>query len=139
LTVYIHLKVGDVMEIIISKSLDVPIYEQIRTQIEDMIVKETLKPHERLPGMRTLAKDLKVSVITTKRAYDDLEREGYIYTLPGKGSFVNDVNKKPKKEKIIDKDIEEEVKSLINKAKKEELGLNELLTFIYKEWKDEGN
>lgn len=127
------------MEIIISKSQDSPIYEQIRKQIEDKIISGVLKPHEKLPGMRTLAKDLKVSVITTKRAYDDLERDNFIYTLPGKGSYVNDVKKEKIKSKKMDTDIKNDVKVLINKAKSEELDLNELLTFIYKEWKNEGN
>lgn len=128
------------MEIIISKSLDIPIYEQIEKQIEEKIKKGELKAHEKLPGMRTLAKDLKVSVITTKRAYDDLERDGYIYTLPGKGSFINsiEIDKLPRN-KNIDEDIKRDVLKLIKSAKKSELGLNELLTFIYKEWKNERN
>ena len=126
------------MEIIISKSLDTPIYEQIEKQIEEKIKKGQLKAHDKLPGMRTLAKDLKVSVITTKRAYDDLERDGYIYTLPGKGSFINSIEiSNITNNKKIEKDLEIPVSKLIKIAKESELGLNELLTFIYKEWKDE--
>ena len=126
------------MEIIISKSLDTPIYEQIEKQIEEKIKKGQLKAHDKLPGMRTLAKDLKVSVITTKRAYDDLERDGYIYTLPGKGSFINSIEiSNITNNKKIEKYLEIPVSKLIKIAKESELGLNELLTFIYKEWKDE--
>ena len=77
------------MKIIISNDSGLPIYEQIKNQIKAQIVAGDLEADEGLPGMRTLASDLKVSVITTKRAYNDLEQEGYIYSMPGKGSFVS--------------------------------------------------
>lgn len=80
------------MKIIISNDSGLPIYEQIKNQIKAQIVAGELKADEDLPGMRTLASDLKVSVITTKRAYNDLEQEGYIYSMPGKGSFVKKLN-----------------------------------------------
>lgn len=76
------------MEIIISNSSDKPIYEQITSQIKNMIITEELKPGEALPSMRFLAKELRISVITTKRAYEELERDGFIETVPGKGSYV---------------------------------------------------
>ena len=76
------------MKIIISNSSDKPIYEQIVAQIKGMIIGEELKGGEALPSMRSLAKDLRISVITTKRAYEELEREGFIETVTGKGSFV---------------------------------------------------
>ena len=76
------------MEIIISNSSDRPIYDQIATQIKNMIITEELKPGEALPSMRFLAKELRISVITTKRAYEELERDGFIETVPGKGSYV---------------------------------------------------
>lgn len=76
------------MDIIISNASGKPIYEQITSQIKTMILNGTLKEGETLPSMRLLAKELRISVITTKRAYDELEREGFIDTIPGKGTFI---------------------------------------------------
>ena len=76
------------MNIIISNSGDRPIYEQITAQIKAMIMNGQLQEGDALPSMRTLAKELRISVITTKRAYEDLERDGFITTVVGKGSFV---------------------------------------------------
>ncbi len=80
------------MNIIISNSCDKPIYEQITAQIKQMIISGELEPAGMLPSMRMLAKELRISVITTKRAYEDLERDGFIYTVVGKGSFVAEKN-----------------------------------------------
>ncbi|WP_073076609.1 GntR family transcriptional regulator [Sporobacter termitidis] len=80
------------MNIIISNTADVPIYQQIVNQIRDAILRGDLTDGEPLPSIRALAKDLRISVITTKRAYDDLEQEGYIVTVLGKGSFVAERN-----------------------------------------------
>lgn len=80
------------MDIIISNSSGKPIYEQITAQMKNMILNGSLKPGEALPSMRLLAKELRISVITTKRAYEDLERDGFITTLVGKGSFVRETN-----------------------------------------------
>ncbi len=76
------------MNIFINNKSGCPIYEQIYSQIKNQIINETLKEDEALPSIRNLAKDLCISVITTKRAYDELEREGFIYTVAGKGCFV---------------------------------------------------
>lgn len=76
------------MNVIISAASSKPIYEQIKTQIKQQIFSGELKGGELLPSIRFLAKELKISVITIKRAYDDLEREGFLYTYTGKGSFV---------------------------------------------------
>lgn len=76
------------MNIIISNSSDKPIYEQITDQIKNLIMSGHLKEGMPLPSMRTLAKELRISVITTKRAYEELERDGFIVTMVGKGSFV---------------------------------------------------
>lgn len=76
------------MTIIIQNSSPQPIYDQICTQIRQQILSGALKEGEMLPSIRALAKDLRISVITTRRAYDELEREGYIQTVAGKGSFV---------------------------------------------------
>ena len=76
------------MEIHISNSSGIPIYEQLVTQIKNLILNDALQDGEALPSMRLLAKELRISVITTKRAYEELEREGFLCTVVGKGSFV---------------------------------------------------
>ena len=76
------------MNIIIRNAGDTPIYEQIVTQIKSAILAGELQEGEALPSMRLLAKELRISLITTKRAYEELEREGFLYTMTGKGSFV---------------------------------------------------
>ena len=76
------------MDIIISNSGGVPIYDQITRQMKGLILRGELKEGEALPSMRLLARELRISVITTKRAYEELEREGFITTVPGKGCFV---------------------------------------------------
>ena len=80
------------MELIIRNSTNQPIYDQIYCQIKSQILSGALAPGEALPSIRALAKDLKISVITTKRAYDELETHGFIYTMAGKGCFVADNN-----------------------------------------------
>lgn len=76
------------MDIVISNADPKPIYEQIRSQLEDMILTGSLKPNDQLPSIRALANELHVSVITTKRAYSDLEAAGLIQSVQGKGCFV---------------------------------------------------
>lgn len=76
------------MDIIISNASDKPIYEQITAQMKNLILNGTLAEGAQLPSMRALANDLRISVITTKRAYEELERDGFIETVTGKGSFV---------------------------------------------------
>ena len=80
------------MDIIISNSGGVPIYDQITRQMKGLILRGELKEGEALPSMRLLAKELRISVITTKRAYEELEREGFLTTVPGKGCFVAEKN-----------------------------------------------
>lgn len=80
------------MEIIIRNTGGQPIYEQIYSQLKAQIIAGALSPGEALPSIRALAKDLKISVITTKRAYDELESEGFLYTVAGKGCFVAEKN-----------------------------------------------
>ena len=80
------------MNIVFSISSNVPIYEQIINQIKLAIMNKEVLPHEPLPSIRNLARDLQISVITTKRAYEDLEKEGLIYSLQGKGFYVNEQN-----------------------------------------------
>lgn len=80
------------MEIILSNASDRPIYEQITSQIKEIIMKGELKPGDEMPSMRKLAKDLHVSLITIQRAYDDLGKDGFIQTVPAKGTFVSAQN-----------------------------------------------
>ena len=80
------------MQLIISNNTDQPIYDQLCRQIKAQIIAGDLRPGDALPSIRGLAKDLKISVITTKRAYDELEAEGFLNTIPGKGCFVAEKN-----------------------------------------------
>lgn len=80
------------MNIVISNSSGKPIYEQIAEQIKAMILNGELEPGAGVPSIRLLAKELRISVITTKRAYEELERDGFLVTMPGKGSFVAEKN-----------------------------------------------
>lgn len=80
------------MNLIISNASGQPIYEQIYAQIKAEILRGTLREGDALPSIRALAKDLRISVITTKRAYDELERDGYIYTVAAKGCYVAERN-----------------------------------------------
>ncbi|MGN0304693.1 MAG: GntR family transcriptional regulator [Lachnospiraceae bacterium] len=96
------------MNLFIDNKSGVPIYEQIYSQIKGQIINESLKENEALPSIRNLAKDLRISVITTKRAYDELERDGFIYTVPGKGCFVAVKNTQLIREENL-KEIEEHI------------------------------
>lgn len=87
-----YIERGRDLYIFIDNKNGAPIYEQIYTQIKNQIINSSLKEDEALPSIRNLAKDLKISVITTKRAYDELERDGFIYTVAGKGCFVSPKN-----------------------------------------------
>lgn len=89
------------MNIIISNSIQEPIYEQIVKQIKNQIIKGSLPEGDALPSIRSLAQELQISVITTKRAYEELERDGFIETVPGKGSFISSQNKELIREKRI--------------------------------------
>ena len=80
------------MNVIVSNASDRPIYEQIYAQIKSAILRGECKEGDALPSIRALAKELRISVITTKRAFDDLERDGFIYSVQGKGSFVAQKN-----------------------------------------------
>jgi GntR family transcriptional regulator len=80
------------MRILLSNSSDVPIYVQIVEQIRRQVLNDELKSGDSLPSIRILARDLHISVITTKRAYEELEHAGFIHTVPGKGSFIADQN-----------------------------------------------
>lgn len=123
------------MNIIISNSSGKPIYEQITTQLKQMIMSGELKPDDPLPSMRMLAKELRISVITTKRAYEDLERDGFIYTVVGKGSFVANANREILKEEQL-KHIEEHLQQAVEQAQLGDVSeeeLIEMLKMLYEE------
>ncbi|MBO5426510.1 MAG: GntR family transcriptional regulator, partial [Lachnospiraceae bacterium] len=104
------------MNIIISNTSSVPIYEQIEQQIKDMIVSGALSEGEMLPSMRFLAKELRISLITTKRAYEELERDGFIETRVGIGCFVKAKNHGFIREKVMC-EIEEHFENAVTRAK----------------------
>jgi len=123
------------VEIIISNSSGKPIYEQITSQIKNLIMSGDLLPGSPLPSMRLLAKELRISVITTKRAYEELEREGFITTIIGKGSFVSENNTELVKEEHLRK-IEENIQNAVDYARQSGISLDELheiMDMIYKE------
>lgn len=101
------------MRLFIDNRSGVPIYDQIYTQIKSQIISGELEEDAPLPSIRNLAKDLRISVITTKRAYEELERSGFIYTVAGKGCFVADKNIDAVRESVmteIEKHLEEALK-----------------------------
>ena len=117
------------MDIIISNSVDKPIYAQIKDQLKALIINGTLKEGDALPSMRLLAKELRISVITTKRAYEELEREGFIETVGGKGCFVAGRNLdfiREEQQRIIEDKLQEAVVS----AKAIGVTLGELIDII---------
>ena len=117
------------MNIFISNSGEQPIYEQITGQIKEMILRGELKGGDALPSMRGLAKDLHISVITTKRAYEELERDGFIHTMVGKGSFVADANMEMMKEEQFRR-IEEILAEGVALAKRSGIDCEELQEII---------
>ena len=114
------------MTILIDNKSGAPIYEQIYTQIKNQIISGDLKEDEALPSIRNLAKDLRISVITTQRAYDELEREGFIYTLPAKGCFVARKNIELLREETL-KQIENHMQKIMQLAAACKLSQEELL------------
>ena len=106
---------GDNVNILIDNKSGEAIYNQIYTQIKDQIMDGSLKENEMLPSIRGLAKDLRISFITTKRAYDELEREGFIYTLPAKGCYVAPKNLELVREENLKK-IEHHVECILKLA-----------------------
>lgn len=123
------------MDIIISNSSDKPIYEQITSQIKNMILTGVLREGAPLPSMRLLAKELRISVITTKRAYEDLERDGFIESVVGKGSFVAKKNTEFVREEIL-KAAQEHIKQAVDAAKSGGITaeeLHEMLDILYED------
>jgi len=102
------------VNIFIDNRSGTPIYDQIYKQVKNLIISGEVKENDPLPSIRALAKDLRISVVTTKRAYDELEREGFIYTLPAKGCFVAPKNTEMLREENLKKieELIEQIKQL---------------------------
>ena len=112
-----------------------PIYEQIYSQIKNQIISGDLKEEEALPSIRNLAKDLRISVITTKRAYDELEKEGFIYTVAGKGCYVAPKNVELLREENL-KRIEDYIQKIIPLAASCNLTKNDVIEIINFSWEE---
>lgn len=113
------------MTIIIENSAGIPIYEQIKEQVKEAILNDEMNEGDMLPSIRQLAADLKVSVITTTRVYNELEQEGYIFTVQGKGSYVAPKDSDLIREQLLRK-IEEGFNASINAARIAKLSREEL-------------
>ena len=113
------------VNIILSNSSGKPIYEQIMTQMKQMIVSGELRPGDPLPSMRLLAKELRISVITTKRAYEELARDGFITNVVGKGSFVAENNSELLREAVL-REVEARLQEAVERAKVAGLSREEL-------------
>ena len=105
------------MNIIISNTGEKPIYDQIKEQIKNAVLAGELRSGDALPSIRMLAKELRISVITTKRAFEELEREGFIETVPGKGSFVAQRNSELLREEALRR-MEEALESAVQIARR---------------------
>lgn len=117
------------MKILISNTSNLAIYEQIIRQIKDAVIAKEIQAGEMLPSIRSLAKDLQISVITTKRAYEELEKEGLIYSVAGKGFYVAKQNTNMLKEKKI-RILEEELGRLVLEWKKAGLSKEDMADYI---------
>lgn len=117
------------MRILLSNKSDLPIYEQIKSQIKEQILSGAIAENEFLPSIRQLAKDLGISVITTTRAYSDLESEGFIATLRGKGSYVLPKDSEMVREQYLKK-IEEAFSVALENAKLANIQNDELITIL---------
>ncbi len=117
------------MNILIDNKSGAPIYDQIYNQIKSQIISGDLKENEMLPSIRGLAKDLRISFITTKRAYDELEKEGFIYTIQAKGCFVAPKNVELLREENLKK-IEEHIDQIIRLAASCNLSKEDIIEMI---------
>ncbi len=133
--IYCYTQRGDEMNFVISNNSETPIYEQIKKEIKKSISTNELKEKDILPSVRNLAKDLRISVLTVKKAYDELEEEGYIKTVQGKGSFVIPRNQELIKEELL-KNIEKHIEEIIKISKLTDISkteIIELFEYLYKE------
>ena len=127
---------GEDVKIFIDNKNGEPIYNQIYSQIKNQILSGSLKPDEMLPSIRGLAKDLRISFITTKRAYEELEKEGFIYTIPAKGCYVASKNLELVREENLKK-----IEGYLSEIKRLSVSCNlkkeDLIEMIQFEWEEE--
>ena len=117
------------MHLVISNSSSVPIYEQIKEQIIEQIMNDELKKDEMLPSIRNLSKDIKISLMTIKKAYDQLESDGYIVSIAGKGTFVASRNSNLVKEHA-QKEVEDNIQKAIDLAVKYDISKDEIIDLV---------
>ena len=117
------------MTVLIDNKSSLPIYDQIYSQIKAQIISGELQEHKALPSIRNLAKDLRISVITTKRAYDELEKEGFIYTIAAKGCFVAPKNVELLREETL-KNIENHIDQIVLLSQSVGLSEQEVLDMV---------
>ena len=127
--VYIQFRRGERMTILIDNKSDAPIYDQIYSQIKNQIISGELKENEMLPSIRGLAKDLRISFITTKRAYDELEKDGFIYTIQAKGCYVAQKNVELLREENLKK-IEEHIEQIVQLAASCKLSREDIINMV---------
>lgn len=120
---------GDCVQIYIDNKSGAPIYDQIYTQIKAQIISGGVKENEMLPSIRGLAKDLRISFVTTKRAYDELEKDGFLYTIPGKGCFVAPKNTELLREENLKK-IEDHIDAIAQLAASCNLSREDVLDMV---------
>lgn len=125
------------MNILIDNKSGTPIYDQIYSQIKCQIISGALKQDELLPSIRGLAKDLRISFITTKRAYEELEKEGFIYTLPAKGCYVAPKNVELLREENLKK-IEEHIDEIVRLAASCNLSKQEIMEMVHFSLEEQG-
>ena len=125
------------MNILIDNKSGTPIYDQIYSQIKSQIISGALKQDELLPSIRGLAKDLRISFITTKRAYEELEKEGFIYTVPAKGCYVAPKNLELLREENLKK-IEAHIDEIVRLAASCNLSKQEIMEMVNFSLEDQG-
>lgn len=125
------------MNILIDNKSGTPIYDQIYSQIKGQIISGALKQDELLPSIRGFAKDLRISFITTKRAYEELEKEGFIYTLPAKGCYVAPKNVELLREENLKK-IEEHIDEIVRLAASCNLSKQEIMEMVHFSLEEQG-
>ena len=125
------------MNILIDNKSGAPIYDQIYSQIKSQIIGGVLREDDMLPSIRGLAKDLRISFITTKRAYEELEKDGFIYTLPGKGCYVAPKNVELLREENLKK-IEEHIDEIVRLAASCNLSKKDIIEMVYFSLEEQG-
>jgi len=126
---YTHKRMKEKMFIVVSPLNPEPMYKQVTDQIKDAIADGTIQPEEKLPSIREMSKELKISIITIKRAYADLESDGFIYTRTGMGSFVANVNKNTLREGKLS-EIKKEIRRILAAGEKVNIHASDVIKIV---------